>query len=306
MNSYADDAWDVYWYSKNLQGDIVAIYNSTGTKLVSYTYTAWGTTTKDYSNNGANTTSVHNNLTYRGYYYDADLGMYYLQSRYYDPAICRFINADSLVAGVNNSTSGFNLYVYCFNNPLSYTDSSGNWPKWDKIYKAVKKVVEVVVEAINVVVNTTSEVVNNIQEDIETCGKDNVTAKEVIDSNYFSCYKGVPVVRCPGDIGFSFGIIVLGKGLSNPNIVKHEYGHRLQLNEMGVINYTAEVALPSVTAWLVDVITGGNLPFDYYTSPWEAGADRLGGVEGRKYEKRDWTTSDGYFRYLIDLFKSGG
>jgi hypothetical protein len=72
--------------------------------------------------------------------------MYYLQSRYYDDKICRFINADSLMAGVNNSTSGFNLYVYCFNNPIAFTDDSGNWPKIRDVIKTVKEVAKKVVD----------------------------------------------------------------------------------------------------------------------------------------------------------------
>ena len=93
-SSYEADVWDVYWYGKNLQGDVLYVYNASGTKLISYTYNAWGNTTVTYSNGGATTSAVKNNLTYRGYYYDSDLSMYYLQSRYYDPAIGRFINAD--------------------------------------------------------------------------------------------------------------------------------------------------------------------------------------------------------------------
>ena len=67
-SSYTADAWDIYWYGKNLQGDIVAIYNSAGTLLVTYEYNAWGATTKSYSNSGGTTTATKNNLTYRGYY----------------------------------------------------------------------------------------------------------------------------------------------------------------------------------------------------------------------------------------------
>lgn len=128
-NSYAADTWDVYWYDKNLQGDIVAIYNSNGTKLVSYTYNAWGVTSKTYSNGGASTTAANNNLTYRGYYYDSNLGMYYLQSRYYDPAICRFINADcpDVITATPDALTDKNLYAYCDNNPVMRVDEDGEF-----------------------------------------------------------------------------------------------------------------------------------------------------------------------------------
>ena len=146
LNTYADDVWDTYWYVKNVQGDIVEIYSSAGVKLVTYKYDAWGKTTVAYSNNGASTTAVNNNLTYRGYYYDSDLSMYYLQNRYYDPAICRFISPDSLMSGTNGSLHGFNLYVYCFNNPISYTDSEGNWPKLTEAILGVLNAILISVE----------------------------------------------------------------------------------------------------------------------------------------------------------------
>ena len=121
-SSYENDTWDVYWYEKNLQGDIVAIYNASGTKLVTYSYNAWGVTTKSYSNNGSTSTAAKNNLTYRGYYYDSDLGLYYLQSRYYDANTCRFINAD---AALYHRILGYNMFSYCENNPVNHYDPTG-------------------------------------------------------------------------------------------------------------------------------------------------------------------------------------
>lgn len=136
--TYADDVWDTYWYDRNLQGDIIAIYSANGTQLVNYKYDAWGNTSILYLNSALNTSAVKNNLTYRGYYYDRNLNLYYLQSRYYDAKICRFISPDSLMSGTNGSLHGFNLYVYCFNNPISYTDSEGNWPSLSEIYEQFK------------------------------------------------------------------------------------------------------------------------------------------------------------------------
>ena len=94
---YATDSWDVYWFEKNLQGDIIAIYDEAGTKVVEYKYTAFGEIGVS-SYVGSDAYITKNPFTYRGYYYDFDLEMYYLQSRYYDSKICRFINADSYVS----------------------------------------------------------------------------------------------------------------------------------------------------------------------------------------------------------------
>ncbi len=62
--------------------------------------------------------------------YDDESGLYYVSSRYYDPEVGRFINADGALAGVGGDVQGYNLFAYCFNNPVMYSDSSGNWPKW--------------------------------------------------------------------------------------------------------------------------------------------------------------------------------
>ena len=119
---------EIYWYQKNLQGDIVAVYDDSGVMLVSYVYDAWGNFSIDYYNNGEATSVTKNNITYRGYYYDKDLGMYYLQSRYYDPVIGRFISPDDpSYLGANGDLTSYNLYAYCSNNPLNYIDQNGNF-----------------------------------------------------------------------------------------------------------------------------------------------------------------------------------
>lgn len=118
-----------YFYARNAQNDIVGLMDSSGNWVVEYTYDAWG---KLLSTTGsmAATLGVRNPYRYRGYRFDAETGLYYLQSRYYDPQVGRFINADSVVAGVGGDIHGYNLYAYCFNNPVNMSDPSGHWPKW--------------------------------------------------------------------------------------------------------------------------------------------------------------------------------
>ena len=122
-----NDVWDKYIFEKNLQGDVVAIYSTSGTKLVSYTYDAWGNVNKTYLNGGASTSATYNRLTYRGYYYDKDLELYYLQSRYYDAKVGRFINADSIdvISASPTALTDKNLYSYCDNNPVNRSDDGG-------------------------------------------------------------------------------------------------------------------------------------------------------------------------------------
>lgn len=82
-----------YQYITNLQGDIIAIANSQGNVVVEYTHDAWGNILST-SGSLKNTLGVYNPLRYRGYVYDTETRLYYLQSRYHDPKIGRFINAD--------------------------------------------------------------------------------------------------------------------------------------------------------------------------------------------------------------------
>ena len=125
----------VYYYATNLQGDIVAILNASGTTVVEYTYDAWGNPLS-VTGSLASTLGKHNPLRYRGYVYDQDTGFYYLQSRYYDPEIGRWINADDIAyIGADGSPLSYNLFAYCMNNPVNRFDVNGNWsmPNWLKV-----------------------------------------------------------------------------------------------------------------------------------------------------------------------------
>ena len=121
-NTYASGKFDAYFYERNLMGDIIAVYSVDGTKLISYVYDAWGKVTTTYHNGGANTGAANNPFKYRGYYHDSETSFYYLNSRYYDPAICRFINQDS---ALYHSMLGYNMFAYCYNNPVNYVDYTG-------------------------------------------------------------------------------------------------------------------------------------------------------------------------------------
>jgi len=117
-----------YYYLFNLQGDIVGIMDSNGATVAEYTYDAWGQLLTD-QDTLANTIGGKNPLRYRGYYYDSETGFYYLKSRYYDPYVQRFINADGYVS-TGTGIAGFNMYAYCDNNPIIHIDPDGeNWFK---------------------------------------------------------------------------------------------------------------------------------------------------------------------------------
>jgi RHS repeat-associated protein len=121
-----------------LQGDVVKLINASGTTIANYAYSAYGEIISITDANGtAITSSTHvaniNPLRYRGYYYDAETGFYYLQSRYYDPVIGRFINADSM-AGTGQGLIGYNMFAYCGNNPTNRCDESGAF--WKELAEA--------------------------------------------------------------------------------------------------------------------------------------------------------------------------
>ena len=121
-----------YWYDKNLQGDVVGIRNASGTLVAQNVYDAWGNHRQitDGSGNDVSDNPNHianiNPFRYRGYYYDTETGWYYLNTRYYDPNVGRFLSPDTIL-GANGGLLGYNLYAYCNNNPVMFADPSGNF-----------------------------------------------------------------------------------------------------------------------------------------------------------------------------------
>ena len=113
-----------YYYVYNAQGDVVGLIDKTGTSVVQYSYDSWG---RPVSVTGtlAATVGQLNPFRYRGYEYDAESGLYYLLSRYYDPMTMRFVNADISIH--SSSIVGTNLFAYCGNNPVNYDDQTGEW-----------------------------------------------------------------------------------------------------------------------------------------------------------------------------------
>ena len=120
-----------FYFQKNLQGDVVAIFNKNVETVARYSYDAWGvcTVTQDASDCAIATVNPYR---YRGYYYDPEIGMYYLQSRYYDPVVGRFVNGDKaeivLLDDEDRSANSVNLFAYCFNEPVMRCDEEGMTP----------------------------------------------------------------------------------------------------------------------------------------------------------------------------------
>ena len=125
-----------YFYLKNAQGDVTGLVDSTGAKVVAYTCGPWGESW-GVSGTLAFTLGTFNPLRYRGYVYDTETGLYYLNSRYYNPVWGRFINADGFVS-TGQGVSGNNMFAYCGNNPVNHSDSSGMfWKKIGSFFKGI-------------------------------------------------------------------------------------------------------------------------------------------------------------------------
>ena len=160
----------VYYYLTNLQGDVMSIESSDGTPVASYCYDAWG---KILACDGA--LAELNPLRYRGYVYDQETGFYYLQSRYYDPAIGRFINADNVISYAGNSLLGCNVFAYCFNNPVNLSDDSAHWPKLSPktVLSALSTLVKVAVTvavSIKSAISTSRKTANTVNSSLPNKG----------------------------------------------------------------------------------------------------------------------------------------
>ena len=149
------------YYEKNLQGDVTGLLDAGGAEIASYTYDAWGNviadTEKSFCYEGYEVPFELNHVLYRGYYYDgsctdteSDTNLYYLQSRYYDAEVGRFINADDVntIFIEENEIYKDNYYIYCNSNPISLIDKNGHAPKRkiikftynrSKVYNYMKK-----------------------------------------------------------------------------------------------------------------------------------------------------------------------
>ncbi|SHF14153.1 RHS repeat-associated core domain-containing protein [Seinonella peptonophila] len=107
-----------YYYQLNGHGDVVALTTGTGTVAATYTYDAFGNIISE-------TGTVENPYRYAGYCYDKEIGLYYLQARYYKPDIGRFLTLDPDPGDEDDSLTQ-NGYIYGDNNPVMKVDPDGN------------------------------------------------------------------------------------------------------------------------------------------------------------------------------------
>ena len=115
-----------YYFIKNLQGDVIAIVDRDAQTVARYSYDAWGVPTVTLDTSDCQIADI-NPFRYRGYYYDKEIGLYYLQSRYYDSQTGKFISSDDAVYGLmTTNESARNIFCYCHNNAVNMIDKDGH------------------------------------------------------------------------------------------------------------------------------------------------------------------------------------
>ena len=193
--------------------------------------------------------------------------MYYLQSRYYDPIVGRFINADSY-ASTGQGFLGYNVYAYCNSNPVVYFDPSGN--------KYVMR----------------TELGGTLAPETPSPEE---TALDRMRETGLTIYKDAPLTLASnGRSAFTFGYIFMGAG-GDENLLMHEYGHIVQSRKLGISGYTIYIVIPSVIGYGIEA--ADLMPKDtYFSLPWEYKADEYGGA-AHKYQSWAKPLSDAYWLF---------
>jgi RHS repeat-associated protein len=309
-----------YYYIRNIQGDITSIITKDGTEVARYTYDAWGN-------------HVVNNLTednigdinpfrYRGYYYDKETQLYYLNARYYDPEVGRFISQDNISYLAPETINGLNLYAYCGNNPVMYLDRAGHswesfWSSVGNFFANVGKVIgggllAIAGAAFTIITLPIALIIpgggfltqigfstamyggfvaasvfdSQVKSDMQAIGWNPFNSSEsaVLNSNSVSFYKGVPVFRtAPGSRSGSFLGIFL-----DSNEKDDAYGRDTVRHEWGH-NIQQGIMGPARFALMIGLPSWQEWSNrSYYTRPWEIMADIFGNVhETRNHNKSD-------------------
>ena len=239
--------------------------------------------------------------------------LYYLPSRYYDPKVGRFINADAF-ASAGQGILGNNMFSYCGSNPVNFIDPSG-------YYFYTYHDGNTPIEHMNGLVHTCGGGGGGVGRALAVSGdvfpqprgsiKCNTTAlsntseEVVLNTTGLSFYNGVPVIRCnlPGDgTAFSFGIIVLDDYYTNNELgiktLKHEYGHAQHMKQVGVVTYFSTTAVPSMIGNgldRLDILPDGL----YYNLPWEHVADIYGGVSRKSHTNWAKPAAEAFWVYTV-------
>ena len=291
-----------YYYITNLQGDVMQVVNASGNVVAAYEYDPYGNIIS-----ATGSLAETNPMRYRGYYFDSESGLYYLQSRYYDPEIGRFLNADAFA--FTGALLGSNMYSYCWNCPVNFVDSGGCFPCAYQDKDSMLDVTTGIVDAggggggLPGSSGASAKKQFYILIDREIGFYTNTDEQLVLDAKDIAFYKGTLVIKTNKLSGcaFTFGIIVMADDIKDDiQLVRHEYGHVVQTTQTGVIPYIVLVMIPSVTCfWLTECkVLPGEL---YYSYPWERSADYFGGASHDYIAGSEYIASAYWLNTLADL-----
>lgn len=251
-----------YYYLFNNQNDVIDIVDEHGKIVVSYTYDTWGRIVANVGSM-ASTLGQLNPFRYRSYCYDEETGLYYLNSRYYDPVTGRYLNPDVVLGANDMDPMSYNLYVYCNNDPVNRMDPTGHFFEWVK--NTVNKVVNTVKNIFNTITGAITSGVQAFFNGCETLGR---AIGNVYNDFTNTVSRGISNFRSGGgsytpyDAGYSVATSAAEE------IIKYEYktavstlkpvskiGHTFGLSKspLGVVSY-------GMTMWEnLDTYTGWNL-----------------------------------------------
>ena len=264
-----------YFYVRDILQNILGIIDESGTLVVKYDYNAFGKILSVTDTSGLSIGEL-NPFRYKGYYYDSEIEMYYCKARYYSPILCRFIQPDDINYLNPKNINELNLFSYCKNNPITLCDLEGTYHESAIINNLLQR----------------KSFILKLVDDFKNLNFNNDSEEVVINSNYFSYYKGSLVIRhsIPNITSCGvFNMIFLNRNVDDVNYidaintVKHEWGHNQQEKILGTPLYLLRIGIPSAIGCYF-----GDTDDSYYSQYWEHSADILGGVNREGY---NYTTS---------------
>ena len=305
-----------YRYEKNIFGDIIAIYNVM-TLEAKYVYDAFGNVKVfDINNNeitySSNPTHIGiiNPFRYRGYYFDSETNLYYCNARYYVPEWRRWLSIDDVSYIDPNSIDGLNLYAYCLNNPVMHMDPEGEFPFFTYFgyilgllsYKLFGQVGVSALTYFGACIDSLYD--EDVRKGMDAIGwnplnsNDQLSFNSIKNGALISFYKGVPIFQTKNNFNRSgsFGAIFVHKNENDNNTIKHEYGHIIQMQILGIERYLLFVFAPSA-------LQLGVIGDNYYLKVWELSANIIGGIIPNNTTLLDIGVSFAYI-YLASCFPS--
>ena len=305
-------AEDYFFYRYDIRGSVTTIVDGEGAVVKSYDYDEFGVTTSTGD-------AFFNEVTFTGSIADAS-GLLYMNARYYNPATARFLSQDTYTGSASDPWTQ-HLYAYCNNNPVNMVDPTGHVPVYmtllnDGNNKSTGSwFLDSLVDLSDTILAQAREVVNNYSDDVANFSINNTDEQRVYDAHYFSAYNGTLVFRhsIKGTTSCSiYGVIFLNRDTDtiDKHTLRHEYGHsiqyRLLTDSYGSFTaaqlYTFGVAIPSlINYWR-------NVPYEeYYSTPWERTADKLGGVNRSiRYTSCSNRMADWYLLFMGATKETGG